>query len=65
MSMSEQQLCAGSGDEPLVESFPNEYPASAMKPNEGRCPVCGVVLALDQDGLLPNHPPRGSASGTT
>ena len=60
--MSEQGTCAGGGGEPLGERYPDEYPASAMKPDEGRCPVCGAVLTVDEDGLLPPHPPRPSRS---
>jgi hypothetical protein len=58
--MNEREVCAGTGHEPLVEGFPDEYPASAMKANEGRCPVCRGVYLLDGDGLLPSHPPRGA-----
>lgn len=57
--MSERDTCPGGGGEPLPERYPEEYPASAMRPGEGRCPVCGVVLAVDEDGLVPPHPARG------
>ena len=60
--MSERGTCAGSRGEPLRERYPDEYPASAMKEDEGRCPVCGVVQAVDEDGLVPPHPPRQGRS---
>jgi hypothetical protein len=58
--MGDGQTCIGTGGEPLPESFPREYPASAMQPGAGRCPVCAAVLVLDEDGLIPPHPPRGT-----
>jgi hypothetical protein len=58
--MTDERTCIGAGGEPLPESFPREYPASAMQAGAGRCPVCGTVLQLDEDALMPAHPPRAT-----